>query len=108
MVKIDGTNIYLTRGDDLILSVDIFNPDETPYVVQPTDQFAFNLKKTADLWSEPLITLTNTGDCSFQFTPATTKYLSFGTYKYDILINNANGVDTFISGEFEIGEEVHT
>ena len=108
MVKIDGNNIYLTRGDDLILSVDIFNPDETPYVVQPTDQFAFNLKKTADLWSEPLITLTNTGDCSFHFTPETTEFLSFGTYKYDILINNSNGVDTFISGEFEIGEEVHT
>lgn len=108
MVKIDGTNIYLTRGDDLILSVDIFNPDETPYVVQPTDKFAFNLKKTADLWTNPLITLTNTGDCSFTFTPDVTAGLSFGSYKYDILIENSNGIDTFISGDFEIGEEVHT
>ncbi len=45
MVKIDGTKIWLTRGDTLYLSVQLKNADGTNYEPSQNDVIWFRMKK---------------------------------------------------------------
>ena len=45
MVSINGTNISVTRGDTLDISIEILYPDGSPYTVLAGDVIRFALKQ---------------------------------------------------------------
>ena len=118
--KIDGTTITLTRGDTLLLKVNmdrkIDNQKQT-YTPVSGDSIRFalkhttlNSKKTDYKDTEPLILKDisiNTQILELQ--PSDTKSLEAGKYVYDIQITFANGrVDTFIeNATFILTKEVY-
>lgn len=108
--KVNGTTIILTRGDTFRSTVDIFNPDGTPYQADPGDTLRFALKK-AYKDEEPLIYKDiSIIDRELYLAPDDTKNLKQPSeYVYDIQLTHANGdVDTFIANaKFRITEEVY-
>lgn len=99
--RIDGTTIYLTRGDTFEAKVEARLPDDeggAAYAPAVGDAIRFALK--ADYMDEkPLVV---------KDIPSDTKTLPFGKYVYDIQITYADGkVDTFITkGRLRLTEEV--
>lgn len=116
MIKIKGNTIEMTRGDTLIVTVEIMDENGHDYTPEEGDAIRFALKhaemtlgrkgyKDAD----PLITKTIPNDSLvLQLEPADTKGLDFGEYVYDIELTHASGaVDTFIANtRFIIAPEV--
>lgn len=110
MFSIDGSTISLTRGDTLCLNITLYRNEEE-YVPASTDTIQFALKKvsTDNAWlilkevhpdSEHKIII--------ELTPADTKPLSFGTYRYDMALIDEHGrTYTFQLGDFIITEEVY-
>ena len=114
--RIDGTTIYLTRGDTFAATVEIKNSDGSTYNLQSGDVVRFALKSakmragnTAYSDVNPLIlkTIPN-ATLQLEIAPDDTKKLPFSTYKYDIELTKANGdVDTFINNaDFVLMPEV--
>lgn len=115
MYSIKGTTITLTRGDTLILKVDILRDGE-PYTPAPGEYVRFALKRSLNLGgtdfeeAEPLILKEIPIDTMLLWLdPADTASLGFGVYNYDIEITMLDGtVDTFIAyAKFVITPEVH-
>lgn len=106
--SINGNAISLTRGDSLILHVNVMQNDE-PYVPQEGDVIRFALKKNVN--DENVLILKEIDLSSMQLIiePEDTKELPYGTYKYDIELTTVGGfVDTFIGpANFKITEEVY-
>ena len=103
---IEGTNIFLTRGDTLLLQLELKDIEGNAYTPQPGDVITFALKhnrlnaKRTDYYDqEPLITKTISNDTLIlELAPTDTKELEFGEYAYEVSITFANGrVDTFIA-----------
>lgn len=109
MHSINGTNIILTRGDSLIITLSLTKDGET-YTPAEGSSIRFAMKeKYSDADEDvklekdiPIDTLT------LEFLPEDTKSLTMKKkYVYDIQLTDENGrVDTFISGTFTVGEEV--
>lgn len=107
--KIDGTTIYLTRGDTLNLDLDVNFIDGSPYVPREGDKCWFSVKKTYNSDEEYLIHKEfDLATMSLFLESTDTKTLAYGRYKYDIQMNLANGVvDTVVPrSELVILEEV--
>ena len=106
--EIKGTDITLTRGDSLFLQLSL-KKDGDPYTPEAgsTIRFAMKAKYTDTdvvlLKSIPIDTLL------LEIEPEDTSDLPMGaSYVYDIELTDSNGkVDTFLSGKFKIGNEVH-
>lgn len=113
--RIEGTAIYLTRGDTLAATVGIKNASGSAYALQTGDVVRFALKRALMapgngnyLDKKPLISKTLGDDLQLELDPEDTKSLAFGSYKYDLELTKANGVvDTFINNaDFYIVPEV--
>lgn len=109
MHSIDGTTISLTRGDTLIIKLDLMYSDGTPYIPSTGDSIRFAMKKnyndrsciiTKNIPTDTLILKINSTDT--KGLPQPSKYV------YDIQLTQANGnVDTFITeAKFIIEREV--
>lgn len=103
--KVEGTSIYLTRGDSLTLEIGVQINKKT-YVPVEGDTIKFALKrdkfktdKSAYLDNEPLIEKEVSIDTmTLELDAADTASLAFGNYVYDLQITFSNGkVDTFIN-----------
>lgn len=109
MHSINGSNISLTRGDSLYLTVNIFK-DGVAYTPVEGDVIRFAMKaKYKDPDEEVIILKTIPNDTLIlAFEPEDTKDLPMGkTYVYDIQLTDVYGnVDTFIIGTFTVTEEV--
>ena len=109
MLHIDESDhIFLTRGDTADIEVSIYDENGDPYTLDPaTEKIVFTVKR---IYTQqyPVIEIVSTTN-SFHFSSDMTDTLSFGDYKYDIvLISDSRGVDTFIfEKDFTICEEVH-
>ena len=114
--SIVGNEITLTRGDTLLLKVNITKDGET-YIPEAGDKIRFALKhrtlkadKSDYTDMSPLILKEIPIETMLlQLDPEDTKGLAFGNYVYDIEITFPDGVvDTFITKEkFKLTEEVH-
>lgn len=105
---INGTTISLTRGDTLILGINVYS-NETPYVPKEGDVIRFAMK-TSMLSDEVLINKqVDLSTMTLKLVPSDTKNLSFGDYTYDVELTTAEGdVDTFIGpAKFTITGEVY-
>lgn len=105
----DDKVIELTRGDTARLTIAL-NDDVTgeAYEVQPTDILRFSVKKTTSddyLSFQKVIEGSNT----FHIEPSDTKTLAFGTYVYDVELENDLGdIYTVIPPtKFKVLQEVH-
>jgi hypothetical protein len=106
--SINGENISLTRGDSLILHVNIMQNEE-PYVPREGDVVRFALKKKSSDEECLILKDIDTETLQLIIEPDDTKNLPYGTYRYDIELTTAAGfVDTFIGpANFKITEEVY-
>ena len=102
-------DITLTRGDSLFLQLELVK-NEHPYTPDPEATVRFAMKyKYKDPDEDAVIVKPIPVDTLLlEIDPEDTKGLMMGkTYVYDIEITDEAGfVDTFIKGNFTIGEEV--
>lgn len=107
--SVNGDNISLTRGDSLIVNVQIVKNNE-PYTPEEGDTIRFALNKDKTGKDEPII-YKNIDPSTLQLiiNPEDTKDLEYKTYYYDIQLTTVDGfVDTFIGpAKFRITEEVY-
>lgn len=96
--------IYITKGDDAQIVVELFDKDNKKREIFSDDTITLTVKKRG---SEAVIVKTAEGGC-INFTPADTKSLAIGQYYYDLQLTTFGGkVYTLIpSTIFEIGEEI--
>lgn len=111
MWNINSKNeITLTRGDTPTFTLNLTNPDGTPYEPIEGDQLIFVIKKSAqsqEIWAQIEIP---TETMELVFEEATTRALEFGKYFYEISLNNdVNDYhDTFITATpIFIAEELY-
>ena len=106
--SINGEAISLTRGDSLILHVEVTQNFE-PYVPQEGDVIRFALKKNSNDQEVLILKDIDLNSMQLIIDPEDTKSLAYGTYRYDIELTTVSGfVDTFIGpANFKITEEVY-
>ena len=109
MHKISGSDITLTRGDSLVLNLQL-TKDGEPYVPEQGSEIRFAMKKRYTDADEDVVLVKSIpiDTLIVEFEPEDTKDLLMNkTYVYDIQLTDSNGrVDTFLSGRFTIAEEV--
>jgi len=109
MHRINGNDITLTRGDTLILQIEISKGDEV-YTPVEGDYIRFAMKhKYSDADSAvKILKEIPTDTMTLELLPEDTKSLSMGKkYVYDMELTDNNGrVYTFISGTLRLTEEV--
>lgn len=106
--SISGTNISLTRGDTLRVTVNI-EQGGVPYVPNPGDRIRFAMKRRIDDEEPIILKDIPTDTLLLRLESEDTKNLPFGTYKYDIELTTVDGdVDTFIGpSNFTLTDEVY-
>ena len=102
--RIDGTTIYLTRGDTLEARVEAI----LPYIPKEGDSIRFAMKADYEDPEPLLLKDIPTDTMMLVLDPDDTKHLPFGKYVYDIQLTYAGGkTDTFIpKGRLRLTEEV--
>ena len=107
MIEIDASNnIKITRGDTATIDISIIDEEGEEYTLREGDQIIFSVKRLssqASVLIEKVLTnkqlVLDTDD---------TDALSFGKYKYDMVLISESEVSTFICfKDFIIEEEVH-
>lgn len=118
MLKVIGKKIFITRGDTAYITVNVYAPDGSEYILQEGDKLWFAVKrKTTDkdyLIPPKELTVgihptTGKQEAVLAIMPEDTKNLDFGSFVYDISLVNAekNFVNTIIEpSSFTITEEV--
>lgn len=108
MLVVTGNQIFLTRGDTLILTLSLSNSDGSEYVPAEGDSIFFRLKKFATYPALLIEKEIPTSSMILQLNPDDTASLSFGDYHYEIEVVTADGMhDTVIADElFTIGKEL--
>lgn len=105
--------ITMVKGDTVILDLNIFDQENTPYEPKEGDRIRFALKKRYDDSEPLLVKVIPTDTMQLVIEPEDTKNLLcgeyHGRYKYDIELTTADGfVDTIIPrADFTIIEEVY-
>lgn len=118
MLKVDGTDIYMTRGDSAVIDVTLTVKDPetgepSPYTFNEGDQIIFRLKKKAEdgikvhCQKEVIIDFVN-NEAALHLDPEDTQTCTFDKYRYEFeLITSDNFHTTFIENQpFTIGKEL--
>lgn len=103
MLKIDGNNIYLTRGDSATLSLEVTDQEGNPYEPKEGDEFIFSVKNN-DLVVPYELTKKFNSELDIYITSEESSNFNFGVYLFDIKLVNSGVVDTFIIGNLIIEE----
>lgn len=108
---IDGTNIYMIRGDSESITISCKNPDGSDRPFADGDKVYFTVK--IDAYQESAIlqkvaAVFADGKAVIQIGPTDTKQLDFAAYKYDIQLTTAGGTVTTIipMSNFKVMEEI--
>ena len=103
MFRINGNEIYLTRGDTAQFSVSITDDKNEEYQLQENDKLIFTVRKKP---KNTEILIQKRG-ADIIIAPSDTSGLPFGEYSYDVELTYDGGiVDTIIPpSPFVIGEE---
>ena len=107
MIVIDtSNNILLTRGDTATINISIKDDTGAEYELQEGDQIIFSVKRLSSQASVLIEKVLTTKQLVLDTDDTDT--LSFGKYKYDMVLISGSEVSTFICfKDFIIGEEVH-
>lgn len=130
MFKIDGSKIKLTRGDDAVIELAIFTPDNKPYKPQEGEKARFTVRKkplynnsTPPLIEKDFAFETYEGkagdkvDCEESVESKTsfeirinsidTKFMDYGVYLYDVqFCDLKDNLSTLCNGTLELTYEV--
>lgn len=122
MFKIDGSKITLTRGDDAVIELSVFTPDNKPYQVQEGEKARFTVRKrplynnsTPPLIEKDFAFATygegegSESKTSFEIklNSIDTKFIEQGEYLYDVQFCDLKGnLSTLCNGKFELTYEV--
>ena len=122
MFKIDGSKITLTRGDDAVIELSVFTPDNKPYKVQEGERARFTVRKrplynnsTPPLIEKDFAFATygegEGGESKISFeirlNSIDTKFMEQGEYLYDVQFCDLKGnLSTLCNGKFELTYEV--
>lgn len=98
---IDNNNIYLTRGDSAVISLDITDEHGERYIIQETDKVYFTIKQ--HFTNEEIILKKSIEDNAFIFKKEDTIDMNFGSYDYDIRLENSSIIATVLTGIIMIG-----
>ena len=106
MLTIKGNQIFLTRGDSMLIKLSLENEDGTDYTPSESDKIYFRLKKFAT-YTDILIEK-QLSNMMLELTQEDTAMLNFGTYRYEIeLVTTDNRHYTVICDQpFTIEEEL--
>lgn len=111
-MKIDGTSIYMTRGDSESFLVSMRKDGETEITPFETgDKVEMTIRNApggkAKILHKEVTEFTEDGRARIVIEPADTNELQFKTYSYDIQVTFANGnVKTIVRpSDFVIGAE---
>lgn len=122
MFKIDGSKITLTRGDDAVIELSVFTPDNKPYQVQEGEKARFTVRKkplynnsTPPLIEKDFAFETYGGGegseskTSFEIklNSIDTKFIEQGVYLYDVQFCDLQGnLSTLCNGKLVLTYEV--
>jgi hypothetical protein len=108
MLKISGNKIYLTRGDTMILQLNILDPDGEEYTPTETDRIFFRVKRAASTSKVLIEKEIDVSTMLLQLDEEDTMDFKFASYVYEIeLVTESNYHFTVIENEvFEIGKEL--
>lgn len=122
MFKIDGSKITLTRGDDAVIELSVFTPDNKPYKVQEGEKARFTVRKrplynnsTPPLIEKDFAFVTygegegSESKTSFEIklNSIDTKFMEQGEYLYDVQFCDSQGnLSTLCNGKLELTYEV--
>ena len=110
-MRVEGSTIYLTRGDTGYLFVEVEGEDGLPLALVTGDVIHFTVKRSVndpDVLIQKVITAFEDGKANIKIDSGDTKPLRFATYKYDIQWTKVNGdVNTIIKpSDFVVESEV--
>lgn len=110
MLEINGSDIYLTKGDTAHLAVGITNAASgDAYLMQPDDTLILTVRKQAYEASPVLLQKTVKGGADIYLAPEDTAQLAPGAYKYDVELRTGADIYTVIQcSEFRLLVEVTT
>lgn len=102
MLKIEGNNIFLTRGDSAVIDLTIYDEEGNIYTPKQNDVIVFSVKTNVNNVEYKLRkTFEN---LQLVITPQESSRFNFGEYLFDIRLINETLTDTFIcDGVFTIG-----
>ena len=108
MIKTRGTSIFLTRGDTLLLDVNLTDINGAPYIANPTDVIYFRLKKSANSKQVLIEKEVDIDEMILQLDAEDTADLNFGLYKYEIELVTESGYHftAIDNADFELGVEL--
>lgn len=122
MFKIDGSKITLTRGDDAVIELSVFTPDNKLYQVQEGEKARFTVRKRPlyNNSTPPLIEKDfafetygkgegSESKTSFEIklNSIDTKFIEQGVYLYDVQFCDLQGnLSTLCNGKFVLTYEV--
>lgn len=90
MLIIENEVIYLTKGDDAIISVAISNDDNSIYEMKDGDMLTLTVKKTPSDSSTVQLTATSSSN-NIVLTHEQTSKINTGRYSCDIQLTTADG-----------------
>lgn len=132
MFKIDGSKITLTRGDDVVIELSVFTPDNQVYQLQEGEKARFTVRKKPmyNNSTPPLIEkdfafatyeskdeskdVKSNGESNesktffeIRLNSIDTKFMDYGCYLYDVqFCDLKNNLSTICKGVFELTYEV--
>lgn len=108
MIKVTGNKISLTRGDTLILQVNLKDENGEYYIPVETDKIYFRLKKSSTAKDVLILKEIPYDTMILQIDAEETEDFRFGTYYYEIeLVTEEDYHFTAIANtEFEITTEL--
>lgn len=112
--KVKQANIDLVRGDSFIVALTLeskIDTEEEPYVPEDGDTVTFTLRRNYKGLDNDELLLQKIVDIfespTLELEPSDTNDLAYGSYKYDMQFDSANGlVDTLLQGVFKLTKEV--
>ena len=106
MLKIEGTTIYMTRGDDAEIQIDITDLSGEKYVLKDGDVLKLTVKKTVKEYDTAFEVVAD-ADGLFTISASDTKSLEFGKYVYDVQLTSDGKIQTVVPcSNFMIEAEV--
>lgn len=112
-MRINGTDIYITRGDSETINVSLFDQtDDTQRPFLSGDTVYFTVKTstqtTNKIFQYAITEFNEDGEALVHITPQDTKSLKYHEYVYDVQMVKENGAVTTIitPSKFIVEEEV--
>ena len=92
MLKIEEGIIYLTRGDDAVLDVNMTNLDGETYEMKPEDKLTLTVREKPDESSMPLLMVESQGGTArLEIRSVDTAEIDPGQYSADIQLTTQDG-----------------